>query len=428
MRILIYGINYDPELTGIGKYTSQMAEWLAGSNHEVSMITGMPYYPEWKVNEAYRGKLWHTERKAGVRIYRSPLYVPEKINTSKRILHEFSFLLGLLPIWLFTLCQKKYDIVMYVSPPFHLGMWPYLYAKLRGAKFVTHVQDLQVDAAKDLGMIRSEGLLKWMFRIENFILKSSDAVSTISPGMLKKIEKKGISGAKISVIFNSVDTNSIFPLLKEQSLAREFELGLDDKVILYSGNIGEKQGLEYMIEASKRFRHRPDVKFVIVGSGAFKEKLLALSRQEECDNVLFFPLQPYEKLSELMALADVHLVLQKQQASDLLMPSKLSTILAAGGCPIVSAVPETSLYEIIEANRLGIVVKPECVDALCEGIETALTSDLKMFKLNARRFAENYLRTEAIMDKFEHNLIKIVRPAMSMQSELVNENNLEVSN
>jgi colanic acid biosynthesis glycosyl transferase WcaI len=425
MRILIYGINYDPELTGIGKYTGQMAKWLANYGHDTTVITGMPYYPEWKLNERYKGKLWHCEQKDGVRIYRAPLYVPAKITSLKRIVHEFSFLLAILPIWFYTLFQKKYDIVMYISPPFHLGIFPYLYSKIRGAKFITHIQDLQVDAARDLGMIKNQTLLKCMFAVERFILQNSDTVSTISTGMKKRLVKKGIPESRISILYNSVDTTRIFPLFKEQSMIKQLDLDIEDRVILYSGNIGEKQGLEHLVEAAKRFMHRPEVKFLIVGSGAYKEKLMAITQATGCTNVRFLPLQPYESLSELMAVADLHVVLQKQSASDLLMPSKLSTILAAGGCSIVSALPGTSLYEIIDQNNLGFLIKPECTDSLCDAIENALSLDLNVFRVNARNFAEHYLEADSILAGFERQLVHMVHPDLTRKIEIETINKLE---
>src|SRR4030095_13848610 len=99
MKIAVYGINYSPELTGIGKYTGEMATWFAEQGHEVHVITAMPYYPEWKVHEKYKRKLWFSEYIKGVKVFRCPLYVPKKITPLRRIIHEFSFLLSVLPVW-----------------------------------------------------------------------------------------------------------------------------------------------------------------------------------------------------------------------------------------------------------------------------------------------------------------------------------------
>ncbi|MCE7071015.1 WcaI family glycosyltransferase [Dyadobacter sp. CY327] len=407
MRILIYGINYAPELTGIGKYTGEMGAWLAKNGHEVSVVTALPYYPEWEIHPQYKGKGWETEYLQKVEVIRAPLYVPAKVTSVKRIIHEFSFLAGIIPIWFKLLFRKKYDVVICISPPFHLGILPLLYSKIRGAMFVTHIQDLQVDAAKDLGMIKNNTALNVMFKLEKFLFDQSAAVSTISPGMKRKIANKGIPASKIFLFPNWVDEEVIRPLSKAQSLRAEFSLAEDAKVVLYSGNLGEKQGLEIIVEVAKSFKDRKDIVFIIVGSGGGKDNLISLVQEAGLSNVWFFPLQPYEKLSALLATADVHLVLQKKSASDLVMPSKLTAILAAGGCSIVTALPGTSLYDVISAHTLGILVEPESPSALRDGIEAALGSDLLAYRENARRYSELYLSKESILKQLEADLTDI---------------------
>lgn len=407
MRILIYGINYAPELTGIGKYTGEMATWLAGQGHDVSVVTAMPYYPEWEVHKSYKGKLWHKEMLDGVKVYRCPLYVPKNVTSVKRIIHEFSFLASILPIWFLTLFQQKYDVVFCISPPFHLGLLPLLYARIRGSKFINHIQDLQVDAAKDLGMIKNKRFLDIMFSTEKYIFDTGDFVSTISTGMQRKISEKYIDEDKLFLFPNWVDENAIYPLTKDQSLRREFGINNDDKIILYSGNLGEKQGLEIIIEVARSFTKRKDVHFIISGTGGGKERLIRMAEEHNLKNIKFYPLQPYEKLSALLAMADIHLVLQKKSASDLVMPSKLTGILAAAGCALVTAPPGTSLYHIIHRHQMGILVEPESAEALREGIENALSMNLDVVRNNARRYAEKYLSKNGILREFEEKLTTI---------------------
>jgi colanic acid biosynthesis glycosyl transferase WcaI len=405
MRIIIYGINYTPELTGIGKYTGEMGAWLANAGHEVSVVTAIPYYPEWKIHEKYKGKLWHREYIEGVRVYRCPLYVPKKLTPVKRILHELSFLLSAFPIWFFTLFQKKYDTVICVSPPFHLGLLPVLYSKIRNSKLISHVQDLQLDAAKELGMIKNNFFLNSMFRAERFIMKNSKIVSTISPGMLKKIMSKGVKKLKIVLFPNWVDEQTIKPMIKSESLRKEFGLKEDDKVVLYSGNLGEKQGLDDIIKAAMYFILRKDVYFILVGNGSGREKLENAAKEANLTNVKFFPLQLYEKLSALLAIADVHLVLQKKSVSDLVMPSKLINIMATGGCPIVTAQKGSTLFDIVSNHNVGILIEPENVYELKMGIEKALETDLQVYRLNARQYAEKYLSKTSILQNWVSNLV-----------------------
>lgn len=405
MRVLVYGINYAPELTGIGKYTGEMCAWLASQGHEVSVITALPYYPEWEIHKKYRNKLWVKETLDNVNVYRCPLYVPQKVTSARRIIHEFSFLLSTIPIWFKIVLQRKYDVVVCISPPFHLSFFSLLYAKLRNAKLITHVQDLQIDAAKNLGMIKSAALLEIMFQMEKKLLKSSSLVSTISLGMKRKIASKGIDLSKILLFPNWADETKIRPLPRAESLREEFGINDTTKVILYSGNLGEKQGLEIIVDVAKSYNSNKDVIFVISGSGGGKENLMKLVREANLKNVQFFPLQPYDRLSALLATADIHLVLQKKSASDLVMPSKLTTILSAGGCSIVTATAGTSLYDVIYEYKLGILVEPESAEALRNGIEEALGSDLDLYRTNARKYTESFLRKNLILKKFEESFI-----------------------
>jgi colanic acid biosynthesis glycosyl transferase WcaI len=408
MRILIHGINYAPELTGIGKYTGEMAEWLAAQGHDVHVLTALPYYPEWEIHPDYKNKGWFMENRNAVKVHRVPLYVPKEVTSIKRILHEFSFLASTIPFWIKALFSKKFDVLFCIAPPFHLSSFPWLYKSIRKAVWINHIQDLQVDAAKDLGMIKNKTFLDIMFGLERFFLKRGTRVSTISEGMHNKIVKKGIAPAKMMFFPNWVDSTVVFPLPQEQSLRREMGFTSTDKIVLYSGNLGEKQGLDAIIRAASAFKNDPTIKFVICGSGGGKDKLVQQAEESLLSNVFFFPLQPYEKLSALLAMADVHLVLQKASAADLVMPSKLTGILAAGGCALITASEGTTLYDVVHQFQMGILVQPENDQALQDGIRIALFNDTAIYKENARNYAQQFLEKEQILRNFEQNASKLV--------------------
>lgn len=407
MKLLIYGINYAPELTGIGKYTGEMAEWLANQGHQVEVITAMPYYPEWKITKKYRTKWWHTEYRNRVKVNRSPFYVPQQVTGKTRILHEFSFLLSTQFFWVKSLF-KRYDCVLSISPPFHTGFSALLFSLFKRIPVIYHIQDLQVDAAKDLNLIKNSSVLNLLFRLEKMILQRSTIVSTISEGMFKRLVTKGISKEKMLFFPNWVDTTFIKPLPKKDSLRSEWGFSQVDKIVLYSGNLGEKQGLEIIIETADQLKTKKKLHFIIVGEGGKKEALIALTKVKQLNNVHFYPLQPYEKLSTLLATADLHLVLQKKAAADLVMPSKLTSILAVGGVAIVTSEPESTLYEIVTKHQLGILIEPGNAQALTTGILKGIEIDLSEYKENARKYAQKHLSKENILKQFETDLESIV--------------------
>lgn len=405
MRILVYGINTSPDLTGIGKYTGEMNEYLAGQGHKVTMLTAHPYYPEWELHPDYPRFFWKKEYVNGVKVFRCPLYIPHHPTALRKIIHEFSFIMSSMPIWTGLMVSKKYDYVLVINPPFHLTAYTLVYKWIKGAKLISHVQDLQVDVVKDMELIRNKFFLKLMFKVEKFLFDKSDWVSTISQGMEKKIANKGVPKSKQLIFPNWVDCDFIRPLSKEESLRKEFGLSITDKVVLYSGNLGEKQGLEMILDLALAFEVDKRVKFVIVGSGGAKKRLESLAIEMGLDNTFFFPLQAYEDLPRLLAVADVHLVLQKKEASDLVMPSKLTGIFSAGGLALITAGPGTTLFEVVEKHKMGILVNPGEPAELYEGLVKALNDDsTQIYKSNAREYAVSNLGKESVLSGFEHFL------------------------
>ncbi|MGN6647196.1 MAG: WcaI family glycosyltransferase [Cytophaga sp.] len=400
MRILIHGINYSPDLTGIGKYTGEMGAWLVKKGHEVDVITAMPYYPQWKKNPAYAGKWWFTEKIAGANVKRCPLYVPTHVKGATRMIHEFSFFLSSFIYW-FRALFKSYDLVFTPYPPLIIGFWPYIYKLFHPkAKWVFHIQDLQVDAARELDLIKSKRLLRILTKLEAFWLKKADYVSSISSGMKTRILEKGVAESKYIMLPNWAETNVVIPIAKERSMREELDIPCDKKVVLYSGNVGEKQGVDLIIDAAVSFKHMKNVLFVIAGEGASKERLKRHAAEKGGTNVLFISLQPYDKLASFLAIADVHLVVQKKTAADLVLPSKFISILSAGGIALVTADEGTTLYNMVKTNQIAHVCEPENVDVFVHTLESIITTDNSDIAQRARGYAEKNLSIDAILNEF----------------------------
>ncbi len=411
-RILLIGGNFYPELTGIGKYNGEMIEWLAEQGNVCTVITTYPYYPDWNVKEPYYKKSFWFSRayKATnslpvntIKIYRCPHFVPANPSGLTRILSDVSFCLSCTVMVFLALFKKKYDYVITVSPPFLTGILAVVYKKVKGAKFFYHVQDLQIDAAADLQMIKSPLLVRLLFRIERFIMKRADLISSISEGMIARIiEKSGKTN--VSFFPNWVDPAVFYQLPEKHLLKEAFGFQPKDKIILYSGAIGEKQGLEAILYAADSLKNIKDLKFIICGSGPYKKKLENLKITLQTGNVFFLPLQPADKLNRFLNMADIHLVIQKTNASDLVMPSKLTPILAIGGMAVITAPVKSSLFTIVNANNMGILAEPENQDALINAIRTALNQTDENIKKNAQDYARKYLSITEILKKYTKDM------------------------
>lgn len=401
MKILVYGINYSPELTGIGKYTGEMVEWMASQGHEVRVITAPPYYPEWQVGENYSN--WRYRREEGAAtVWRCPLYVPKQPSTLKRLIHLGSFALSsFFPL----MAQRRWkpDRIIGVVPTLFCTPGMRLLGKLSGARTLLHIQDYEVDAMLGLGMAgKGKGgkVAKLASAFERSSLHNVDYVSTISRSMMNKAQEKGVAAEKVIFFPNWSEVARFRDVTPEAVATLRAELGLAEaqKIVLYSGNIGEKQGLENVIDAAAALSDKP-WQFVIVGQGGGKARLVKMAQERSLPNVRFLPLQSYDALPALLKMADCHLVVQKRGAADAVLPSKLTNILAVGGNAVITAEAHTELGQLCDnLPGIAVCVEPESVPALVAGIEQALT----MPKENgvARDYAERTLEKENVLSQF----------------------------
>jgi len=407
MKILIYGINYWPELTGIGKYTGELSEWLSDHGHQVHVITSPPYYPEWKVKDGYSSFFYHKEQRVGVDVYRVPIFVPEKPTTLSRILHLVSFSFTSLPIVIRHIFWKP-DIVLYIQPTLFSSFGALLLAKLSGSKSIMHIQDYEIDAMLGLGMIEQGLITKWVKKIECCLMSKFDVISTISYSMMEKAKQKGVPDSKLIFFPNWADTEFVAPISSASTLKAEWGFSDSDKVILYAGNIGKKQGLELVLDAAEKLKDRDDVRFVIVGTGAHVGVLNAIAVDKELSNVYFKSLQPWARVPEMLTMADIHLVIQKRGAADVVLPSKLTNILSIGGYSLVTAERHTELG-LLSEKYPGIYqcVEPENVSLFVDALHKMLEKKYDGINAVARGYALKFLSKNIVLSDFEEYLTKI---------------------
>ncbi|QHE88548.1 glycosyltransferase WbuB [Hydrogenophaga sp. BPS33] len=404
MKILVYGINFAPELTGIGKYTGEMARWLAHAGHEVRAIAAPPYYPAWQVGEGHSARRYRTEMWEGVRVTRCPLWVPQQPGGLKRLLHLGSFALGSLPA-LLAQWRWKPDVVWVVEPPLMCAPAAVAFASLRGARSWLHIQDYEVDAAFDLGLIQGAVLRRWVERAERWLMRRFDRVSTISGRMVERARHKGVEAQRIVHFPNWVDIGGVAPLAAPSPYRAELGLAPDAVVALYTGNMGNKQGLEILADVARLVRDDPRIQFVFGGNGSGRADLQA--RCAGLNHVRFLDLQPLERLSDWLGLADVHLLPQRADAADLVMPSKLTGMLASGRAVLATAHADTELCRVVEQDAAcGVVVPPENPIAMAEALRALAADPARRATLGTlgRRYAEAELGQDAILRRFETQL------------------------
>jgi len=406
MRILILGINYAPELTGIGKYTGEMAEWLAINGHEVKIVTTPPYYPSWKINKPYSPILYRKETINNVEVRRCPIYVPSKPSGIKRILHLTSFAISNLPIMISKISWKP-DIVLTIEPTLLCAPTALIIAKFSNAKTWLHIQDYEIDAAFDLGILKSKFLRYIVRNAEKWLMNKFDRISTISEKMVEKLSEKNIPKHKRVFFPNWVDTSHIFQLSRPSTYRKTLNIDDDIVVALYSGNMGEKQGLEIIFEAATLLASNKKLAFVMCGQGATYNKFS--KNAAEYLNIKWIPLQPFQQLNELLGLADIHLLPQRSEVKDLLTPSKLTGMLASGRPIVATAREGTHVHSVV--SKYGKVVDHGDAKAFADAIESLATDNTLSKELgrSARTYAIEHLGSDKILSDFNHNLVSILQ-------------------
>lgn len=407
MQILLYGINFAPELTGIGKYTGEMAAWLAARGHDVRVVTAPPYYPAWAVSPGYSSGAYRTEQWQGVQVVRCPLWVPRQPGGAKRLLHLASFAVSSLPVLLAQVFWRP-QVVWVVEPALFCAPAAWGVARLSGAKAWLHVQDFEVDAAFDLGLLKGQRIRAWVAGVERWLMRRFDVVSTISLRMHQRLLAKGVDASRARLAVNWVDMAQFARPSPDGMAAyrRQLSLPQDAVVALYSGNMGGKQGLEILAELA---RQCPAVQYVFCGNGAGRADLVA--RCQGLPNVHFLELQPAERLPDLLGMADIHLLPQRADAADLVMPSKLTGMLASARPVVATAHAGTELAAVVQT--CGLVVPPEDPAALAQAVHTLATDRALRQRLGEAgyAYAQAHLDRDAVLRQFEADMLKALSNA-----------------
>lgn len=401
MRILVFGTLYEPDMGPSAPLFASLCKELVRSGHQVTAIVPVPHYPSGRVSQSFRGRLFWTSIEEGVKVIRVGLPSVDRMRLPLRLLQFVCYQLGTAwaSLW------QPYDVVLAGSPALS-GWLPFMVAVvLRRKPAVYSVQDLYPDVGIALGLFRNKYVIAAISALEKFCLHHATIVQTISNSFLPGLHRLGVPDSKISLVYNWVDTEFVFPLPRLNEFSREH--ALDDRfVVLYAGNMGPSQGLESVLAAAENLSAEKDIFFVLVGDGSAKKALMKDAQDRSLVNVLFLPFQPRELLPDVMASANVSLVPLRKGIELGSLPSKLFTVLASGRPLLACVEKESEMWRLVERANAGLHVPPEDPIALSQAILT-LRNDRKLcdqLGQNARIWAERNHSPKVAKAKFEQLL------------------------
>lgn len=396
MKILLISPFFYPDEVGIALYNRLTVDYLIKKKHDVSIITAVPYYPEWSIKPPYnKAKLFTKEKYSEATVFRVKHYVPTKPTAIKRIIQLIHFTVASLR-YVFSV-PKNCKII--VVSPFTSTIIVGLFVKLlRGGKIWCHIQDFEFDAG--IETLKFKYFISPLFKIETFLFNRCDKVSTISHAMLEKLINKTNTSAILFPNFINVEN---FKTPIEQPHPYFNRTGKPQ--LLYSGNIGEKQDWNFFQNFCLEVLE--DIDITIVGNGvmrdSLKEKLKGLT------NIRFFNLVPYSELPQLLCSFDGHILFQKKEVIDSVMPSKIIAMMLSGKPSFLygNSVSESKI--VIEQSAGGIFYSGNSIKEFSEKVISVLLNDNKKDSMGnaAKKYAQAHFSDKNILRDFENQLIQL---------------------
>lgn len=398
MNLVVVTPHFAPDVAPTGAVITRIVEELASRGHRLEVLTALPWYREHRIEPGYEGRLLRKEDTPWGHVTRlHPFPTSDKRNIVRRALSFAGFsTVGAVA----GVRGGRVDGVLAVSPPLSLGLTGLAIARARKAPFVFNLQDVFPDVAIELGVLASQRGIAAARRLEKFCYRHADAVTVLSDDLRDNVSSRVDDPEKVRVIPNFVDTERIRPQDAENAYRREF--GLEGKlVVMYAGNVGLSQSVELIVEAASALSYESDVVFVINGQGARRDEIER--KAGGMRNVRFIDLQPIERLPEVLAAADIHVVPLKRGLARASVPSKTYSILAAGR-PLIASVDEGSeVARVVERAGAGVAVPPEDPEALTKAIRSLLDAPETMRQMgtSGRSFVESWASPAAVAESYE---------------------------
>lgn len=367
MKLLILTQYFPPEIGAPQNRLYELALRLQKKGVEVSVLTAMPNYPQMKIHQNYKGKCYCKETLNELKIHRAWIYVSQSKSIISRLLNYFSFVISAFFIGAFKL--KKQDVLMVESPPLFLGITAYLLAKLKGAKLLFNVSDLWPESAEKLGIISNKFLLSMATKLEEFCYKKSSLISGQTQGIVNNIStrfpNKNVYWLKNGVDINFYDVNKE---IEKEAWKNENNYSNEDFILFYGGIIGHAQGLEVILNAAKKLEEYKNIKFVLLGNGPEKEKLIKLRDELKLTNLRFFDAVPKSEMQRIIMSTNATIIpLKRLDLFKGAIPSKIFENLALKK-PIILGVEGEAEELFIKQGKCGVSFIPEDSENLAKQI------------------------------------------------------------
>ena len=400
MRILVITPHFEPDTAPTGIIVTSLVEQWAKQGHQIEVVASLPWYEKHEVETHWKGKLFRREEKESVTVTRLHPFPQDKNKLYRRLLSflAFSFLAAIASL----LKKGPFDAVIALSPPLTLGNVGKVAALRHRCKLILNLQDIFPDVAVALGKIKSRSSIKLLEKYEKFTYGGSDAITVLSKDLEENVNKK-IGRIKIppkiEVIPNFLISSSIKPQDRLTSYRKEHQLG-EKLVVMYAGNLGNSQSFELIIEAARKHDERDDIVYVINGGGVMSDRLK--QQANELKNLVVVDYQPIERLSEVLATADLHLVPLRAGLGGMSGPSKIYSVFASGRPVIASVDSGTEIERIVAESEGGIAVPPDDFDSFIFALEGLIEDSelLEEMGNKARVWLENCYSSKTIADSY----------------------------
>lgn len=368
MKLLILTQYFPPEVGAPQNRLYELALRLRSKGIDISVLTAMPNYPQMVVHKEYKGKCYCKEEMNGLNIHRSWIYVSNSKSIIPRLLNYFSFVFSSLWFGLFKI--KKQDVLLVESPPLFLGITAYLLSRAKGAKMIFNVSDLWPESAEKLEIINNKTLLSLATKLEEFCYRKSALITGQTQGIVRNIKSR-FPNKRVYWLKNGVDIK-FYDVNKTQQEANAWRktngYSEEDFILFYGGIIGHAQGLDIILNAAKIIEDKPKIKFVMLGSGPEKERLLALKEELKLNNLEFYDAVPKTKMQEIIMDMNATIVpLKKLDLFKGAIPSKIFENLALKK-PILLGLEGEAKELFIDEGNCGLAFEPENKEDLVKQI------------------------------------------------------------